>query len=60
VDYQGLRVLVTGADGFIGSHLTEKLVHQGAKVTALSLYKLIRPLRLAGRPARSNPCQSSR
>ena len=32
------RVLVTGADGFIGSHLTELLVHEGAKVTALSLY----------------------
>lgn len=32
------RVLVTGADGFIGSHLTELLVHEGARVTALSLY----------------------
>jgi NAD dependent epimerase/dehydratase len=29
---------VTGADGFIGSHLTEKLVQRGAKVTALCLY----------------------
>lgn len=26
-------VLVTGADGFIGSHLTEMLVKNGAKVT---------------------------
>ena len=25
-------VLVTGADGFIGSHLTERLVKEGAKV----------------------------
>ena len=32
------KVLVTGADGFIGSHLTEMLVSQGAKVKALSLY----------------------
>jgi NAD dependent epimerase/dehydratase len=38
MDYQGLKVLVTGADGFIGSHLTERLVGGGAKVTALSLY----------------------
>jgi UDP-glucose 4-epimerase len=38
VDYAGLKVLVTGADGFIGSHLTEKLVRRGAKVTALCLY----------------------
>ncbi|MBV8767233.1 MAG: SDR family NAD(P)-dependent oxidoreductase [Hyphomicrobiales bacterium] len=33
-----MKVLVTGADGFIGSHLTEKLVRRGAKVTALCLY----------------------
>ncbi|MBV8427337.1 MAG: SDR family NAD(P)-dependent oxidoreductase [Hyphomicrobiales bacterium] len=33
-----MQVLVTGADGFIGSHLTEKLVRRGAKVTALCLY----------------------
>lgn len=31
-------VLVTGADGFIGSHLTEMLVRQGYKVRALSQY----------------------
>jgi NAD dependent epimerase/dehydratase len=36
--YNGLKVLVTGADGFIGSHLTERLVRRGADVTALSLY----------------------
>jgi NAD dependent epimerase/dehydratase len=32
------QVLVTGADGFIGSHLVELLVEKGAQVTALSLY----------------------
>ena len=31
-------VLITGADGFIGSHLTERLVKEGAKVKALSQY----------------------
>ena len=32
------NILVTGADGFIGSHLTEMLVKRGAKVKALSYY----------------------
>jgi NAD dependent epimerase/dehydratase len=32
------RVLVTGADGFIGSHLTELLVREGYEVKALSQY----------------------
>ena len=32
------KVLVTGADGFIGSHLVEMLVMTGAKVKALSYY----------------------
>lgn len=31
-------ILVTGADGFIGSHLTEELVKQGHKVKAFSYY----------------------
>jgi len=31
-------ILVTGADGFIGSHLVEMLVNQGLKVKALSQY----------------------
>ena len=30
--YQGKKILVTGADGFIGSHLTERLVNHGANV----------------------------
>ena len=32
------KVLVTGADGFIGSHLSEMLLEQGYKVKALSQY----------------------
>jgi len=32
------KILVTGADGFIGSHLTELLVKQGYQVRALSQY----------------------
>ncbi|MBK8908184.1 MAG: SDR family NAD(P)-dependent oxidoreductase [Rhodospirillales bacterium] len=38
MDVGGSNVLVTGADGFIGSHLVERLVAAGARVTALSLY----------------------
>lgn len=37
----GKKVLITGADGFIGSHLTEKLVRLGAEVTALVYYNPI-------------------
>lgn len=35
---RGTKVLVTGADGFIGSHLTERLVAEGADVRAFCLY----------------------
>lgn len=38
MSYLGTKILITGADGFIGSHLTEALVSAGADVTALAQY----------------------
>ena len=38
MNLEGKTVLITGADGFIGSHLTEMLLAEGCKVKALSQY----------------------
>ena len=38
MDWNGKRVLVTGGEGFIGSHLVERLVDEGASVRVLALY----------------------
>ena len=38
MDLRNKKILITGADGFIGSHLTEKLVRCGHDVRAFILY----------------------
>ena len=38
MDLSGKKILVTGSDGFIGSHLTEELVRRGHDVRAFVLY----------------------
>jgi dTDP-glucose 4,6-dehydratase len=41
LNWNGKRVVVTGAGGFIGSHLTERLVELGAEVRALVHYNAL-------------------
>lgn len=36
--YEMKKVLITGADGFIGSHLVELLVKKGYQVRAFCIY----------------------
>src|SRR6476619_3439025 len=38
MNWSSKKILVTGAGGFIGSHLTERLVELGAEVNALVRY----------------------
>jgi len=38
MDWKNKKVLVTGADGFIGSHLVEEPLKKGANVQAFVYY----------------------
>jgi nucleoside-diphosphate-sugar epimerase len=38
MDWATKKVLITGADGFIGSHLTQRLISRGAQVKAFVMY----------------------
>jgi dihydroflavonol-4-reductase len=52
---RGVTVLVTGATGFIGSHLVERLLSEGASVRCL-----VRPTRPRGSATRHLPAQGAR
>jgi nucleoside-diphosphate-sugar epimerase len=52
----GTPVLVTGASGFIGTHLAKRLLHEGADVRLLIRYSSIPVEHLLGKELREN-CQ---
>jgi dihydroflavonol-4-reductase len=53
--FRGVTVLVTGASGFIGSHLVDRLLSEGAAVRCL-----LRPTSPRGGSARYLPAQAAR
>ena len=38
INLKNKKVLITGADGFIGSHLVEKLLDEGCDIRAMVMY----------------------
>ncbi len=48
-------VMVTGADGFIGNHLTEELVKKGEKVKAFCYYNSFNSLWMDRFPRARDP-----
>ncbi len=52
IDLKGKKILVTGATGFIGSHLTERLLSEGCSVRAMtrSTEKALRLKRMGAEP----------
>jgi len=50
-----MKVLVTGADGFIGSHLAELLVRRGHEVRAMVMYNSVNSWGWLEHLARSTP-----
>ena len=49
--YGGRTVLITGADGFMGSHLTDALCHLGANVNAFVRATSSEPLSITTKPS---------
>jgi nucleoside-diphosphate-sugar epimerase len=41
--FEGKSVLLTGAAGFVGSHLSDRLIHDGARVLAVDNFAFSRP-----------------
>ena len=52
IDWSGQRVLITGATGFIGVHLTRRLAEAGAEIWA-GVYPQEAPERIEGLPAQA-------